>query len=91
MSDNILNGPDVAASPLHQARFYYDCGVALRQNERFGEAINSFRRAADIAGAYQGAGEDDSAELQTIRDAALASIGLIQEIIGFANTDLMNP
>ncbi len=76
---------------MHQARFYYDSGVALRQNERFGEAINSFRRAADIAEANPGGGSADSAELQRIHDAALASITLIQEIIGFANTDLMNP
>ncbi len=91
MSDNILNGPDAAASPLHQVRFYYDSGVALRQQNRFGEAINAFHKAAELAAAELDANCDAADELLEIRKASLASIELIQEIVGFANTDLMNP
>lgn len=52
----------------------------LRRNNRFGEAINAFRAAADAPDAT-----DD------IKKKSLASVELIQEINGFVNVDLMNP
>lgn len=52
----------------------------LRRNNRFGEAINYYRAAADAP--------DASDEI--VRKS-LASIGLMQEINGFVNVDLMNP
>ncbi len=58
---------------------WYETGVLLRKQERFGEAINAFARAAELA-------SDEK-----IRAAAIASIDLIHEITSFANTDLMNP
>ena len=61
-------------------RDLYDLGVILRQQCRFGEAINAFREAA---------GSPDAPE--EIKRKSLASIELIQEINGFVNTDLMNP
>ena len=54
----------------------------MRQT-RFGDAINAFSRAAELA----------SGELKNsdIKKKSLASIEVIQEIIGFVNKDLMNP
>lgn len=58
---------------------WYDLGVFYRKNARFGEAMNAFRMAAETA-------NDDS-----LRAKALASIELLKEINGFVNVDLMNP
>ena len=52
----------------------------LRRSNRFGEAINFYRAAAEAADTT-----DD------IKKRSLASVELIQEINGFVNTDLMNP
>ncbi len=83
---------------------WYEAGVLYRREERFGEAINAFARAAELAseemtgirasspsGAVSPEGEEKISELSKIRAAALASIDLIHEITSFANTDLMNP
>ena len=51
-----------------------------RRNNRFGEAINAFRAAADAPDATE-----------EIKRKSLASVELIQEINGFVNVDLMNP
>lgn len=61
---------------------WYDLGVLYRQNARFGDAINAFQTAADLA-------LEESCEL--LRSRAIASIELIREINGFVNADLMNP
>ena len=60
---------------------WYDLGVSLMRETRFGDAINAFNRAAELA----------SSELDDIKKKSLASIGVIREIIGFVNKDLMNP
>lgn len=60
------------------AEEWYDRGVYLRQNARFGEAINAFMMAA---------ASDDG----NLKSKALASMELIKEINAFVNTDLMNP
>lgn len=60
---------------------WYDLGVSLMRETRFGDAINAFNRAAELA----------SGELYDIKKKSLASIGVIREIIGFVNKDLMNP
>ncbi len=52
----------------------------LRRNNRFGEAINFYRAAAEAPDAT-----DD------IIKKSLASVELMQEINGFVNVDLMNP
>lgn len=52
----------------------------LRRNNRFGEAINVYRAAAEAPDAT-----DD------IIRKSLASVELMQEINGFVNVDLMNP
>ena len=52
----------------------------LRRNNRFGEAINLYRAAAESPDAT-----DD------IIKKSLASVELMQEINGFVNVDLMNP
>ena len=52
----------------------------LRRNNRFGEAINLYRAAAEAPDAT-----DD------IIKKSLASVELMQEINGFVNVDLMNP
>ena len=52
----------------------------LRRNNRFGDAINLFRAAAEAPDA-----SDD------IIKKSLASVELMQEINGFVNVDLMNP
>ena len=60
---------------------WYDLGVSLMRETRFGDAINAFNRAAELA----------SCEFDDIKKKSLASIGVIREIIGFVNKDLMNP
>lgn len=60
------------------AEEWFDLGVSLRQDARFGEAMNAFMNAADT---------DDV----LLRSKALASIELLKEINGFVNADLMNP
>lgn len=52
----------------------------LRRSCRFGEAINTFRAAAEAPDATE-----------DIKRKSLASVELIQEINGFVNVDLMNP
>jgi hypothetical protein len=52
----------------------------LRRNNRFGDAINLYRAAAEAPDA-----SDD------IIKKSLASVELMQEINGFVNVDLMNP
>jgi hypothetical protein len=52
----------------------------LRRNNRFGDAINLYRAAAEAPDAT-----DD------IIKKSLASVELMQEINGFVNVDLMNP
>ncbi len=52
----------------------------LRRNNRFGEAINFYRAAADSPDATE-----------EIKRKSLASIELMQEINGFVNVNLMNP
>lgn len=77
----------------------YDKAVALRRNACFGEAVNAFSEASAIAGAAIGAiresgcnaDEDMIKALLDVCSRAEASIGLIREITGFVNTDLMNP
>ena len=58
---------------------WYDLGVFYRRNARFGDAINAFLSAAEVA-------EDEA-----LKAKAMASVALIQEINGFVNADLMNP
>lgn len=75
----------------------YALGVKYRQEGRFGDAINAFSDAAEMAGALLASmkgGGVQSAEmvlLEDIKKKSLASVELIQEINGFVNTDLMNP
>ncbi len=52
----------------------------LRRNNRFGDAINFYRAAADAPDASE-----------DIIKKSLASIELMQEINGFVNVNLMNP
>lgn len=71
----------------------YGRAVALRQSGQFGEAINAFREAAELAESGLDdaeAGQERNA-MQEIIKKSLASVELIQEINGFVNTDLMNP
>ncbi len=64
---------------------WFEAGVLFRARERFGDALNAFRTAADLAD-----GSDDP-ELRKIRTSSLAFIDLINEIRSFVNADLMNP
>ena len=75
------------------AEAIYGKAVALRQSGQFGEAINAFREAAELAENGLGDAEDgpERDALQEIIKKSLASVELIQEINGFVNTDLMNP
>lgn len=80
---------------------WYDLGVSLMRQTRFGDAINAFNRAAELASegpASEGLASGESAsgslaleDLVNIRKKSLASIEVIQKIIGFVNKDLMNP
>ena len=111
-------GNSIQEEVLARARKHYDEGVSLRQEVRFGEALNAFmsaiaavdealsagnaacrsgqslsnaaaRSMTDAAPGSDSAGID--ASLLEIRSRSEASIGLLREIIGFVNTDLMNP
>lgn len=111
-------GNSIHEEVLAWARKHYDEGVSLRQEARFGEALNAFmsaiaavdealsagnaacrsgqslsnaaaRSMTDAAPGSDSAGID--ASLLEIRSRSEASIGLLREIIGFVNTDLMNP
>lgn len=62
------------------AKELLDKAEELRRNNRFGDAINYYRAAAEAP--------DASDEI--VRKA-LASVELMQEINGFVNVDLMNP
>lgn len=99
---NIASERDAAAA--HVCRLY-EIAVGLRQNARFGEAINVFRTVADRCDSLisEMTSEDFSCPasssdhdkikntLLQMRSRAIASIELLQEINGFVNTDLMNP
>lgn len=71
----------------------YGRAVALRQSGKFGEAINAFREAAELAesGLEDAEAGQERNAMQEIIKKSLASVELIQEINGFVNTDLMNP
>lgn len=58
----------------------FDLANEYRKNRRFGEAINTFRAAAECSDATE-----------EIKRKSLASVELIQEINDFVNVDLMNP
>lgn len=86
---------------------WYDLGVSLMRQTRFGDAINAFSRAArlasgeldllsakDVPDPSPSLNPDSSpraTSLNDIKRKSLASIEVIQEIIGFVNKDLMNP
>ncbi|MCM1176734.1 MAG: hypothetical protein NC115_06615 [Bacteroidales bacterium] len=97
---------DLNIQTPESAAQWYDLGVFYRQNARFGDAVNAFQKAADLAleesrgtsvtgEAVNGTVPVDCPEIQpvpeTLRSRALASIELIKEINGFVNVDLMNP
>lgn len=76
----------------------YALGVKYRQEGRFGDAINAFYAAAEMAGSLLASMGDGSGSIasgmsaiEDIKKKSLASVELIQEINGFVNTDLMNP
>lgn len=69
-----------ASNGTARAESLLDRGLALMQAARLGEAVNVLRMAADSPGAPS-----------HVRSKALAAIGLINEINGFVNVDLMNP
>lgn len=87
-ADNIVEKtPESAAE-------WYGFGVFLRMNGRFGEAINAFMEAADVAEKEISGCPDDVETikaLEEIRSKAFASVDLLKEINGFVNKDLMNP
>ena len=58
----------------------FDIAQEHRRNRRFGDAINIYMEVIEAP--------DSTDEM---RQSAVASIELIQEINGFVNTDLMNP
>ena len=94
-------GNSIREEVLVRARRHYEEGVSLRQEARFGQALNAFMAAiaavdealsAVASGSDSGAvSADVDAFLLEIRSRSEASIGLLREIIGFVNTDLMNP
>lgn len=55
-------------------------GFSLMREGSFGPAINAFRQAAE---------SPDASE--QVRVKALSAIGVIEDINGFVNKDLMNP
>ncbi|MGN0189057.1 MAG: tetratricopeptide repeat protein [Candidatus Cryptobacteroides sp.] len=61
---------------------WYDLGVSLMRQTRFGDAINAFQESARLA---------DAGGLEDIKKKSLASVEVIRDIIGFVNKDLMNP
>lgn len=70
---------------------WYDSGVSLRRQARFGEAVNAFETAIELAIAEEDRGELPSDEAMLIVSRAEASVELIREINSFVNADLMNP
>lgn len=58
----------------------FDIAQEHRRNRRFGDAINIYMEVIEAPDATD-----------EMRQSAVASIELIQEINGFVNTDLMNP
>ena len=62
---------------------WYDLGVSLMRETRFGDAINAFNRAAELA--------SGKLENSDIKKKSLASIGVIREVIGCVDKDRMNP
>ena len=62
------------------ARELLEKAEELRRNAQFGEAINTYRAAAEAPDATE-----------DIIKKSLASVELMQEINGFVNVDLMNP
>ena len=65
---------------LLNAKELMEAAEELRRNNRFGEAINFYRAAAEASDATD-----------EIKRKSLASVELMQEINGFVNVDLMNP
>lgn len=114
-----LSDGTIIPETVARARKHYEEGVSLRQEARFGEALNAFMSAiAAVDEALSSAGNPAcrpgqslsnaavlsmtdavpgpasagiDASLLEIRSRSEASIGLLREIIGFVNTDLMNP
>ena len=72
---------------------WYDRGCLFRKRGEFGQAVNAFRTAADMAGEQMEllAEGPEREGLSAIKGKAEASIGLILRITGFVNRDLMNP
>lgn len=71
---------------------WLDLGFSLRRSAKFGEAINAFNSAIEaVEKQWASASEQERLTLSDIKKKSLASIGLIQEINGFVNVDLMNP
>lgn len=68
-------------------QYWYDMGVSLRKQAKFGEAVNAFRKVIELYDSLP----ERTEEIKVLRDRAEASIGLICEINGFVNVDLMNP
>lgn len=74
------------------AQQWLDLGFSLRRRAQFGEAINAFNSAIESVDAqWEKASGQERLVLSDIKKKSLASIGLIQEINGFVNVDLMNP
>lgn len=102
--DNKNIASELDAAAVHVCKLY-ELAVGLRQNARFGDAINAFRTVvercdsliSDMAsqGLSDAASSSDNDEIKNtllqICSRAKASIELLQEINGFVNTDLMNP
>lgn len=66
-------------------------GVFYRQHSCFGDAVNAFQRAMEMASDEVRSGSLSPEDAATLSSRASASIGLILEINSFVNTDLMNP
>lgn len=76
----------------------FDAAVSLRQQGRFGDAVNAFMAVAEEADVEinrpadpTGDPLDSVVRLKELRDSSLASVELIRRITGFVNKDLMNP
>ena len=72
---------------------WYDLGCVYRKNGAFGEAVNAFRAAIEAVESQMKLLDDPVAieDLESVREKAEASVGLILRITGFVNKDLMNP
>lgn len=88
----MYRNPDCNISPGSPYE-WYELGVSLRRKEMFGEAINAFRQAEEMAEALamEVSEARNAEELLALRNRARASIDLIKSIRGFVNKDLMNP